>query len=174
MTICIRRASINDANGIACVNVDTWRTAYHGILPDELLANLSYDGVRDKWENYLHNTEHAVYVAEDDTKSVVGFASCGPDRDNDPVYRGEVYALYVLQKMQRQGIGKRLMQSAIRGLTSRGFSSMIVWVLADNPSRRFYELLGGEHVQTRDISRGGRPLKEVGYGWKNLDSIPAE
>jgi hypothetical protein len=46
-------------------------------------------------------------------------------------------------------------------------------VLADNPSRRFYEELGGEHVQTRDIIVGGQPFKEFGYGWKNLDSILA-
>ncbi len=48
---------------------------------------------------------------------------------------------------------------------------MIAWVLADNPSRRFYEKLGGDRVQTRDIIVGGKQFKEYGYGWKNLDSL---
>jgi len=49
---------------------------------------------------------------------------------------------------------------------------MIAWVLAENPSRHFYQKLRGEHAQTREITIGGMKLKEYGYGCKNLDSIP--
>lgn len=38
----IRKATINDAEGIAKVHVDSWRTTYKGIIPDEFLYNLSY------------------------------------------------------------------------------------------------------------------------------------
>lgn len=175
MAIRIRKANIGDANGIARVNIDTWRTTYHGILPDEFLSNLSYERSRRNWETTsLSDSHYAVYVAEDETKHIVGFASCGPIRDNDPVYTGELYALYVLQRTQRRGVGKQLMQAAVRDLAGRGFNWVIAWVLADNPSRRFYEKLGGERVRTRDITRSGRQLKEFGYGWKNLDSILAK
>jgi hypothetical protein len=37
--------------------------------------------------------------------------------------------------------------------------------------RGFYERLGGEHVQTRDITVGGKQFQEFGYGWKNLDAL---
>jgi len=173
MAIRIRTANTNDAQGIAKVHIDTWRTTYHGILPDEFLSSLSYDRARRKWETtYLNpNSQDAVSVAEDESRNIVGFAICGPDRDNDPVYKGELYGIYVLQKMQRRGIGRQLMLAAVQDLKSRGFSSMLVWVLADNPSRPFYESLGGEHVQTRDTTMGGKPLKEFGYGWRDLDSI---
>ena len=115
-------------------------------------------------------SDDGVYVAEDDSR-VVGFVICGQDRDNDPTYKGEVIGLYVLQGLQRRGIGKQLMLSAVKDLLSRGFHSMIVWVLAENPSRGFYERLGGEHVQTRDITVGGEHFREYGYGWKNLDTL---
>jgi len=176
MAIRIRRANTNDAQGIARVHIDTWRTAYHGILPEEFLSNLSYDRGRRNWETTHLNpkSQNAVYVAEGESRDIVGFAICGPDRDNDPVYKGELYGIYVLQRMQRQGIGRQLMLAAVQDLKSRGISSMLVWVLVDNPSRRFYESLGGEHVQTRDITMGGKPLKEFGYGWENLDSILAK
>lgn len=175
MAICIRRGVLSDAQGIAKVHIDTWRTTYHGILPDEFLSNLSYDKTQRMWETtqLIPNSQNAVYVAEDEPGKIVGFMTCGPDRDNDPVYKGEVIALYVLHKMQRRGIGKQLMLAAVQDLKSRGFNSMLIWVLADNPSRRFYEELEGEHVQTRDHTAGGKLLKELGYGWKNLDSIPA-
>jgi len=84
---------------------------------------------------------------------------------------GKSIGIYVLEKMQRQGIGRRLMLAAAKDLKSRGFNSLIVWVLADNPSRRFYEKLGGEHIQTRAITVGGEQFKECGYGWKNFDSL---
>jgi ribosomal protein S18 acetylase RimI-like enzyme len=112
-----------------------------------------------------------VFIAEDDSKKIVGFAICGRDRDNDPTYEGEVIGLYILQSVQRRGIGKQLILSAVKDLKSRGFNSMIVWVLADNASRHFYEKLGGEHVHTRNITVGGKQFQEYGYGWKDLDSM---
>jgi ribosomal protein S18 acetylase RimI-like enzyme len=173
MAIRIRRANTNDAQGIARVHIDTWRTTYHGILPEEFLSSLTYDRARRKWEttNLNPKSQDAVYVAEDESRNIVGFATCGPDRDNDPVYKGELYGIYVLEKMQRRGIGRQLMLAVVQDLKNRGFSSMLVWVLVDNPSKRFYELLGGEHVQTRNITMGGKLLKEFGHGWENLDSI---
>lgn len=110
-------------------------------------------------------------MAVDDSKSIVGFIICGQDRDNDPTYKGEVVGVYLLQSIQRRGIGKQLMLAAVKDLKSRSFDSMIVWVLADNPSRHFYEQLGGEHVQTRNTTIGGKQFQEYGYGWKNLDSF---
>jgi GNAT superfamily N-acetyltransferase len=173
MAICVRKALTSDAEVIAKVHVDTWRATYQGIIPDEYLSNLSYDQRRSRWDKILLHPESqdATYVAEDDSKTVLGWVSCGLDRDNDPVYKGEVYGLYVIQKMQRRGIGRRLMLAAVQDLKHRGFNSMMLWVLADNPSRYFYEKLGGEHVQTRDVTIGGKVLKEFGYGWKNLDSV---
>jgi len=169
----IRRAVAKDAASIAKVHIDAWLTTYQGIVPDRHLSNLSYDRSQRMWEATLLDpkSQDAVYVAEGDSQNIVGYASCGPDRDNDPTYKGEVYGLYVLQKIQRTGIGKRLMAAAVSDLKSRGFNSMIVWVLAANPSRRFYERLGGDHIQTRNITIGGKQLEEYGYGWKNLDSL---
>jgi len=164
----VRRANSNDAEAIAKVHVETWRTTYKGILTADFLSNLSIDQSRITLETFLLDEKtHAMYVAVDNSKHVVGFVSCGPNRDSDPAYEGEVYAVYVLHGMQRQGTGRQLMQSAVIDLKSRGFNSMIVWVLADNPSRQFYEQLRGEHVQTRTITVGGNQL-ECGYGWKDL------
>jgi hypothetical protein len=44
---------------------------------------------------------------------------------------------------------------------------MLVWVLADNPSRRFYEALGGAPVRTQHIEFGGTLLEEIAYGWRD-------
>jgi ribosomal protein S18 acetylase RimI-like enzyme len=173
LPIRIRKAEVKDAEGIAKVHIDTMRTTYQGIYPADFLSSLSYGKAGHTWETvYLSPKSHdAVYVAEDDSKKIVGFVIYGKDRDNDTVYKGEVIGVYMLRSMQRRGIGKQLMLAAVKDLKSRGFASMIVWVLADNPSRGFYERLGGEHVQTREITVGGKRFQEYGYGWKNLDSL---
>lgn|GEM_PF-5890417 len=41
----MREASLKDVPMIARVHVDTWRTTYHGIMPEEYLAQLSKEEV---------------------------------------------------------------------------------------------------------------------------------
>jgi hypothetical protein len=48
---------------------------------------------------------------------------------------------------------------------------MIVWVLADNPARRFYEALDGQYVGERDIEIDGVKLREVAYGWADTGHL---
>ena len=60
-------------------------------------------------------------------------------------------------------VGDRLMR--------RGLPSALVWVLRDNPSRFFYERLGGKAVATRPISVGGIDVDAVAYGWRDLAAV---
>lgn len=175
MTISVRKAILQDAGAIAHVQVDTWRSTYRGIMTDEFLSSMSFEQRQRNWEAGFLNPESvtAVFVAEDDQNHVVGFAACGPVRDNQKAFSGELYAIYVIQSLQGRGVGRRLTLSVAQDLRNRGFDSMLVWVLAENPFRRFYEGLGGEKVLTRDIVLGGKTLKELGYGWKSLDSLIA-
>jgi L-amino acid N-acyltransferase YncA len=166
----IREAALADVAAIAKVHVDSWCTAYIGILPDGYLANMSYEGRERAWRNNFNKrgSREFVYVAEGEKGEVVGFASGGPERNGDPLYRGELYAVYLLQRFQRQGIGRQLSFAVARRLLQVGYDSMIVWVLAQNPSRGFYEALGGEAVFEKPIEVGEAKLVEVAYGWKDL------
>jgi hypothetical protein len=48
---------------------------------------------------------------------------------------------------------------------------LLVWVLAVNPSRKFYAVLGGQQVYQKSITSGDVQLIEVGYGWRNAHII---
>jgi ribosomal protein S18 acetylase RimI-like enzyme len=172
MAVRVRKAVLQDAAGIAHVHVDTWRNTYWGIVPDEHLANLSYERSQRMWEKILSDPKQILFVAEDDPGHVVGFASCGPARDNVD-FSGELYAIYVTQSMQGKGIGEALSLSVAQDLRAHGCDSILAWVLAQNPSRRFYESLGAEQASAKEIVIGGRTLKELGYGWKDLDFLIA-
>jgi L-amino acid N-acyltransferase YncA len=163
----IREASLADAAAIAHVHVDSWRTTYRRIIPDEYLAKLSYDGRTRFWERRLAAMADGefAYVAEDEAGQIVGIAVGGPERSGDPVYQGELCGIYLLESHQRQGIGRQLTLTIVVRLAQAGIHSMLVWVLAENPSRRFYEALGGQVIRQKPIEIGGVTLDEVAYGW---------
>ena len=174
MDIRIREAVPADAGPMTRVHIDTWRTAYAGIVPAEHLAGLSYSDREAVWVQILtrHQPAECNFVAETGSGEIVGFAGGGPEREGDRTYRGELYAVYLLREHQRRGVGRRLACAVARGLLSAGFDSMLLWVLEDNrAARRFYESLGGEQVGRKTIAVGGAGLVEVSYGWKDITGL---
>jgi len=160
-----RVATPVDAPVIARVHVETWRTSYRGIVPDDFLSILSYAPPTEKWAEILGDGENFVYVAEDELARIVGFASGGPERNGDPVYRGELLRLYVLESAQRRGLGRRLVGCVATRLRQAGIHSMLVWTMAEGPSRHFYEALGGRPVRVGQWDFGDLTVDEVAYGW---------
>lgn len=168
----IREAQIGDAPAIARVHVDSWRSTYSGIVPADYLAQLSYSQREQYWRRWISagHKKQFLYVAQDEGNTV-GFALGGPERSGDSIYDGELYIIYVLEAHQRQGIGRLLVSHVARRLLQEGMESMLVWVLADNPFRRFYERLGGQPVAEQSVSIGRAELKEVAYGWRGIQVL---
>jgi hypothetical protein len=61
-----------------------------------------------------------------------------------------------------------LVARAAQDLAGRGFRSLIIWVLKDNPARGFYERLGGRLAAEKVVEIGGRQLVDVAYVWPDL------
>lgn len=175
MSVNVRRAQLRDAAAIARVQVDTWRSTYRGIVPDEHLDRMSYERAQRNWQERISDPDRrkALFVAEDEAGGVVGFAACGPARDDAGDYESELYAIYVNQSMQQMGLGKRLVLSVVEDLKAHGFDSILIWVLADNRYKRFYESIGGTQVRTKEVTMGGKAFIELGYGWRGLDALIA-
>jgi GNAT superfamily N-acetyltransferase len=169
----IRLAQLDDADGLARVHVDSWRAAYKGIVPDEHLASLSYEQRAARWRDNLATAKNGIftYVAQDDAGRIIGFAGGGPERGGDLYYQGELYALYLHPDYFRQGIGTQLARTVAQRLIQDGMSSMLVWVLAQNPARGFYEALGGKYLYEKPITIGGAELIEVVYGWQDIRTL---
>jgi hypothetical protein len=54
----------------------------------------------------------------------------------------------------------------------RGDQSMSLWVLRDNPYRRFYDRVGGEVLaDEKQDDFSGRKVTSVAYGWRDLDAL---
>ncbi|MBX9943037.1 MAG: GNAT family N-acetyltransferase [Reyranella sp.] len=176
----IRRAGRNDAAAIGRVHVETWQSTYAGLLPDVLLVAMSDVRQSAWWSRALADPGEArgIFVADDQEMGVVGFGSCGPVRDppeglpggldGREIRVGEVYTLYVEPDFQNRGLGRRLLDVLFRQLKADGCDTAVLWMLADNPTRFFYEGLGGERVGERIDTMAGADVEEVAYAWRDL------
>lgn len=163
----IREANRDDAPAIAKVTVDTWRTAYRGIIKDDYLDSLSYAQREKGWREYPFH-DSFIFVAEDASNNIIGFAAAGPERESHPLYRGELYAIYIDQYQQNRGIGSTLFQSVAEKFMQAGINSLLLWVLADNPYRRFYERWGGKLIESKLFVMDSTSHVITAYGWPDI------
>jgi GNAT superfamily N-acetyltransferase len=174
--VSVRRAVPDDLLGMARVHVETWKSTYRGMVPDERLDALTVEGdIAGGFGRWLSEppTGTQTFVAVKPKEQVVGFALATPNRESIDGYSGELGAIYVSKGHQRHGAGTQLVRSAANHLLDHGMPSMIVWVFEANPYRAFYERLGGAFVRHRvGTSRlGGPNVPEVSYGWKDIRSL---
>ena len=139
----IRKAVLTDVKGIAKVHVDSWKSTYANIVPEQYLNNLSYESREQMWTNGI--PYGGLYVAESKEGKIVGFSKGGKERSGKyKGYDGELYAIYILKEFQGKSIGKALVKPIIAEITGMELNSLLVLVLEDNVSRKFYESLGGK------------------------------
>jgi ribosomal protein S18 acetylase RimI-like enzyme len=163
----IRSALLHDADAIARIYVESWRTAYQGILSRNYLAGLSIEQTAQSVRQNLADPPTSYLIAEGD-QGLLGYISAGPERGQDPIYGAEIYELYLLPDMQRQGLGRELLAHMVRRLYQAKYYTLVVWVLSRNPSRRFYEKCGGIYLRTKSIVHAGRRLQADAYGWIDI------
>ncbi len=166
----IRPARASDAAGIARVYVDTWRDTYAGLIPVPALVGLSHRRLTQIWAEELARpaSGQVVVIANDVASGIVGFGSCGKMRGDALPYKGEVFTLYVLPDFQGDGIGRRMLGRLFATLSARGMNSAVIWVLAANPARFFYQTMGGKLTAVREQRFWGVDLREWAYGWTDL------
>ena len=186
--ISVRRARPADAIAIGAVHVAAWRSTYPGILPDEYLANLSVSRQAAYYDAAIRG-QAGVFVAaasggdrpagRDGANGprIVGFATAGRSRVGGEMGRrlgeGEIETLYVLDDWREQGLGRRLMHVAAAHLAERGCKSVFLWVLRDNPSRWFYQRLGGKPLAEAQIRFAGRDVVQIAFVWDPIERLLA-
>lgn len=168
--VALRPARPDDAEGIARVHVETWRATYAGLVPDAYLIGMSEAGQTFFWQKLIsRRSKGTILVAEPAPGApLIGFGNCGPSRDSSLGFRGEVYTLYVALDWQGRGIGRQLLKGLFESLVQAGINQAFLWVLANNPSRFFYEAVGGARAAERQETFAGTLLDEAAYAWPDL------
>lgn len=172
MDFTIRKAKPIDALGIAIVSAYTWKTAYSGLLPEEMLdkrlADLPKQAENMKQQIISNNN----YIVATVDETVVGFtAFCSPCRNPDYSDSGEIGALYCLKGYNGCGIGRALFEAAVKELVHRGHKTMIIDCLRGNPTLGFYEHLGGKVVAERELVRIDHSRIEDVIFYDNIENL---
>ncbi|WP_028531148.1 GNAT family N-acetyltransferase [Paenibacillus sp. UNC217MF] len=170
----IRKATINDAEGIAKVHVDSWRTTYKGIIPDDFLSKLSYKKRTDVWIKNIEKEDNFVVLAENPEGQIVGFADCGKRETNIVPNSGDLTSIYILKEYHGRGLGKELLRQLFLHFKFLGYQNIFVDVLEDNKTRYFYEHYGAKLCDSTQIIIGGKALNELIYEWDNIDEVIAK
>jgi ribosomal protein S18 acetylase RimI-like enzyme len=157
----VRPATVEDADAIARVQVETWRAAYAHAIPAETLAAADPEERAQRWRGWLADRRSATFVGELDSE-VRGFVGVGESREEPGV--GELYAIYVLPEAWGTGLGTALIERGEEELRARGFDVATLDVLADNPrARRFYERQGWVAGETQQSTFLGHEVELARY-----------
>lgn len=167
----IRRAQSNDASGIAKVHVDSWRTTYKDIIPEDFLNNLSYAKRTELWEKNIASEDKYAIVAVNNEGQIVGFADGWKREDNLVENACDLTSIYILEEYQGKGMGKLLMKELFKHFNQMGYERIFVEVLEENKTRLFYEHYGARLIRKVQIQIGGKMLNELIYEWENVDEV---
>lgn len=169
----IREAVLSDVEGIAYVHVESWKTTYHGLLPQEVISERTLERRTQLWKGALSTPAVAssVFVAESDGR-IVAFAQFGLTRSPELAFSHELYVIYGLKEFHGRGVGQALVRAGVHWLIDHSAESMMLWVLEGNTvGRRFYEKLGGRVVGRRVDPISSTLVYELAYGWHDLSAL---
>ena len=173
--IVVRRAAPRDAEAIAGVRIDGWRTSYRGLVPAAYLDGMQVDASTALWDKILNagpNSASVFVAAHGD--EVIGFAAGNMLSEPKFGLNSELTAVYLRREFQRVGLGRRLIAAVVEAQRALGATGMIVWVIAGHKqARAFYEALGAELLVEQAFEWDGMDLLEAGYGWRDLTALAA-
>lgn len=162
--VIIRKIEEKDIPSVVDIQIDGWRSAYKGIVDENVLNSMNRDERIKKRSNDYN--ENGFIVAEINNE-VVGFCRY---IDSNKFTQDildidcELLALYVKPELKYNGIGTKLFQFVTNKFKSKNKTKMILWCLKDNePSKMFYTKMGGEIIKERTIEIGEREYLEVGF-----------
>ena len=176
--ISLRKARVADAIAIGAVHVAAWRSAYPGILPDSYLARLSvsrqaafYDAAIRGGTGVTVATASGADVPAGSGPRIIGFTTAGRARKAEVA--GRRHLGVGGQGPPERGVGRRLMRASASHLVDIGCKSAFVWVLRDNPSRWFYQRLGGRPVAEQMIQFAGQKVPQIAFVWDPIEQLLA-
>lgn len=159
----IRYANAGDAKDLGEIQSLSWRAAYKGIVPDDVLEAYTPELREKAFEGFLAAGESrsAVALIDGEPAGWTCFEKC---RDDDLAGYGEVWGIYLKPEYWRRGIGTQLLLWTLDELKKLGYNSVSLWVLEENnDARKFYEHNGFIEDGAKKELEIGRKLMVVRY-----------
>ncbi len=172
--IVVRAARAEDAAALAQIQVDSYRTAYAGLLPAEYLAHFTYAEQTQDWLDLLAGPGTDLLMVAERADELIGYVLGRAGPTLWPTYDAEIVALHVRRAEQRQGVGRRLLAVLAGELRQAGCTAAVLSVLEGNSARAFYHRLGGIELGRQQVELGDdHTAVEIVYGWSDIAALCA-
>ena len=139
----IRRAQSGDEETLARIQTESWKAAFAGIVPAELLAQCTnVERAEKMYARLLAERRGNGYILELDGKAHC-IAWWDAAKDDDMPGAAELRCIYSLPDNWRRGYGSRMMERVLTDVKAAGYETIVLWVFARNERAiRFYEAHG--------------------------------
>lgn len=158
----IRTANFGDAAKIAEIHVQCWKETYANILNQEILDQLDVQEKLILWQAITRSLDHQLLVYIEDQK-IKGFLDGYLNPENNVA---EIRAFYLLQDIQKQGVGREMFQCFYDYVFQKRYQFIRLEVFNKNPSRFFYEKIGAELIGEAELPEFGEGITELIYQWE--------
>ena len=156
----IREAIADDIPALAAVHVKTWAQTYWLTLRPPTYRIREW-----QWRQQFEKMDGSwfCFVIENSKKELIGFAKGKTYFHSDlPEFSGELNKIYILREYQQLGLGQRLIGYVARKFLSMSIHNVVLFGVAENPSCKFHEAMGGEKLYSKQGEFHG------GYCWRDL------
>ena len=139
----IRRAQSGDEETLARIQTESWKAAFAGIVPAELLAQCTnVERAEKMYARLLAERRGNGYILELDGKAHC-IAWWDAAKDDDMPGAAELRCIHSLPDNWRRGYGSRMMERVLTDIKVAGYETIVLWVFARNERAiRFYEAHG--------------------------------
>ena len=176
----VRPATAQDAAALARIQVNSYRTAYAGLMPADYLAHFTLEEQEQDWRDLLAEPAGDILlVAETEGGEIAGYAlgrPCPVEVTDTGAYDAELVALHVRRAFQKQGLGRALVRAMAKALHGQGCASLVLFVLTGNPACTFYERLGGQWVGEKrwKMDELDFEVVEAAYAWPDIAILSSD
>lgn len=167
----IRAATLEDAERIAHIHVMAWQESYKGIINQNYLDTISFsERLAFRKKILTHPKPKQINLVAVQNNQIIGFCDAGVAFDSSEAYRGEIYAIYLLNEFKRYGVGKSLLNHINKHLKEHLLTPYVTWVLKENKiACRFYEKCGGQFFKKKSVEIGDQNYIEIAYLFHHLE-----
>ena len=171
----IKELTLEDIPDYVKVDTLAWQESYKGLIADSILdevANNVENSIQkqiNKFDNdKKNNIKKFVFKVNNEAVGMTGIGKSTYEKDEDI---GELYSLYLLNKVKKKGYGKMLFYRDVKELIGLGFNSMVIGCLVNNPANDFYKHMGGKLIEVVTKKIKGYNMTENIYYYENLKEL---
>ena len=171
----IKELTLEDIPDYVKVNTLAWQESYKGLIADSILdevLNIVEDSIQKQIKKFdndkKNNIKKFVFKVNNEAVGMTGIGKSTYEKYEDI---GELYSLYLLNKVKKKEYGKMLFYYDVKDLIGVGFNSMVIGCLVNNPANNFYKHMGGKLIEVVTKKIKGYNMKENIYYYENLKEL---